>query len=63
MFGQGVSVSQLGELEASVDGAPPEALYQSHWDEHLSGAGGEEEEERNFCMLMESLGANNVFEE
>ncbi|KAL2093738.1 hypothetical protein ACEWY4_011050 [Coilia grayii] len=61
MFGQGVSVSGLGGEEPVV-GAPPEALYQSHWEERLSG-GGEEEEERNFCMLMESLGASNVFED
>lgn len=61
MFGQSVSVAELEELEATVDGAPPEALYQSHWGEQEAGA--EEEEERNFCLLMESLGASNVFEE
>lgn len=61
MFGQSVSVAELEELEATVDGAPPEALYQSHWGEQVAGA--EEEEERNFCMLMESLGASNVFED
>ncbi|KAG5273834.1 hypothetical protein AALO_G00156080 [Alosa alosa] len=64
LFGQGVSVSELGE-EVSVSGAPPESLYQSHWEEHLTGGGEEEEEEeeRHFCMLMESLGASNVFED
>lgn len=63
MFGQRVSVSELGE-EGAVDATPPEALYQSRWEESLTGGGGgEEEEERNFCMLMESLGASNVFEE
>ncbi|XP_062403974.1 EF-hand calcium-binding domain-containing protein 4B [Sardina pilchardus] len=62
LFGQGVSVSELGE-EVSVDGATPESFYQSHWDEHLSGGGAEEEEERHFCMLMESLGASHVFED
>ncbi|XP_012688537.2 EF-hand calcium-binding domain-containing protein 4B [Clupea harengus] len=63
MFGQRVSVSELGE-EGAVDATPPEALYQSRWEESLTGGGGgEEEEERNFCMLMESLGASNVFED
>ncbi|MEQ2246551.1 hypothetical protein ILYODFUR_000630 [Ilyodon furcidens] len=38
-----------------------EALYQSHWEAKLSGE--EDEEERHFCMLLESLGASNVFED
>lgn len=38
-----------------------EALYQSQWEAKLSGE--EDEEERHFCMLLESLGASNVFEE
>uniref|UniRef100_A0A3Q2CRA6 Calcium release activated channel regulator 2Ab n=1 Tax=Cyprinodon variegatus TaxID=28743 RepID=A0A3Q2CRA6_CYPVA len=38
-----------------------EALYQSHWEAKLSGV--EDEEERHFCMLLESLGASNVFED
>lgn len=38
-----------------------EALYQSQWEAKLSGV--EDEEERHFCMLLESLGASNVFEE
>uniref|UniRef100_A0A3B5B9Z8 Ras and EF-hand domain-containing protein-like n=1 Tax=Stegastes partitus TaxID=144197 RepID=A0A3B5B9Z8_9TELE len=37
-----------------------EALYQSQWEAKLSGV--EDEEERHFCMLLESLGASNVFE-
>lgn len=37
-----------------------EALYQSQWEAKLSV---EDEEERHFCMLLESLGASNVFEE
>lgn len=36
-------------------------LHQSQWDECLSE--NEDEEERHFSMLMESLGASNVFEE
>lgn len=38
-----------------------EALYQSQWEAKLSGV--EDEEEKHFCMLLESLGASNVFEE
>lgn len=38
-----------------------EALYQSQWEAKLSGV--EDEEERHFSMLLESLGASNVFEE
>uniref|UniRef100_A0A8C7YTE3 small monomeric GTPase n=1 Tax=Oryzias sinensis TaxID=183150 RepID=A0A8C7YTE3_9TELE len=38
-----------------------EALYQSQWEAKLSGD--EDEEERHFCMLLESLGAINVFED
>lgn len=38
-----------------------EALYQSQWEAKLSAV--EDEEERHFCMLLESLGASNVFEE
>ena len=38
-----------------------ETLYQSQWDARL--AGGEDEEEQHFSMLLESLGAGNVFEE
>lgn len=38
-----------------------EALYQSQWEAKLSGV--EDEEEGHFCMLLESLGASNVFEE
>lgn len=38
-----------------------EALYQSQWEAKLSAA--EDEEEGHFSMLMESLGASNVFEE
>ncbi|KAM9705001.1 EF-hand calcium-binding domain-containing protein 4B isoform 1-T2 [Menidia menidia] len=38
-----------------------EALYQSQWEAKLSGV--EDEEERHFSMLLESLGASNVFED
>ncbi|XP_053719014.1 EF-hand calcium-binding domain-containing protein 4B isoform X1 [Synchiropus splendidus] len=38
-----------------------EALYQSQWEAKLQG--GEDEEERHFSMLLDSLGARNVFED
>uniref|UniRef100_A0A8C4IBQ9 Calcium release activated channel regulator 2Ab n=1 Tax=Dicentrarchus labrax TaxID=13489 RepID=A0A8C4IBQ9_DICLA len=38
-----------------------EALYQSQWEAKLSAV--EDEEEGHFCMLLESLGASNVFED
>ncbi|XP_041819896.1 EF-hand calcium-binding domain-containing protein 4B isoform X2 [Chelmon rostratus] len=38
-----------------------EALYQSQWEAKLAGV--EDEEEGHFSMLMESLGASNVFED
>ncbi|XP_077424476.1 EF-hand calcium-binding domain-containing protein 4B [Vanacampus margaritifer] len=40
---------------------PPEVLYHSRWEE--SAATTEDDEEKHFSMLMESLGANNVFED
>ncbi|XP_019898603.3 ras and EF-hand domain-containing protein isoform X2 [Esox lucius] len=41
---------------------PSDALYQTQWDERLTG-GVEDDEEKHFCMLLESLGASNVFED
>ncbi|CAL8263046.1 unnamed protein product [Merluccius merluccius] len=38
-----------------------EAMYQSQWEHKL--AAGKDEEEKHFLMLMESLGASNVFED
>uniref|UniRef100_A0A1A7XFB5 EF-hand calcium binding domain 4Bb n=1 Tax=Iconisemion striatum TaxID=60296 RepID=A0A1A7XFB5_9TELE len=39
-----------------------EALYQSQWEARLSGME-DEEEEGHFTMLLDSLGASNVFED
>lgn len=60
MFGPAAAAPQAGEMSVSVQ-CPPESLYQSQWEERLSR--GEDEEEKHFCMLMENLGASNVFEE
>ncbi|XP_042179217.1 EF-hand calcium-binding domain-containing protein 4B isoform X2 [Oncorhynchus tshawytscha] len=54
----------MGEASPIVKEAnqgPPDSLYQTQWEERLMGS--EDEEERHFCMLMESLGASNVFED
>ncbi|XP_036374436.1 ras and EF-hand domain-containing protein homolog [Megalops cyprinoides] len=60
LFGRRISVVEVTEEPASPQ-SPPEALYQSQWEERLAGS--EDDEEKHFCILMESLGANNVFED
>lgn len=40
---------------------PAEVLYQTQWEDGLRQPD-EDEEEEHFSMLMESLGANSVFE-
>ncbi|XP_030646421.1 ras and EF-hand domain-containing protein homolog [Chanos chanos] len=62
MFGSEVSVggSQTVELAVSTQ-TSCDVLYQSQWEERLAVE--EDDEERHFCMLMENLGANNVFED
>ncbi|XP_049429537.1 EF-hand calcium-binding domain-containing protein 4B [Epinephelus fuscoguttatus] len=61
LFGQKISVEE-GMEEKNSCKSPAEVLYQSQWDESLA-RGDEEEEEKHFSMLMESLGANHVFED
>lgn len=38
-----------------------DTLYQSQWEDKLNV--NEDDEEKHFCILIENLGANNVFEE
>ncbi|KAM9480849.1 EF-hand calcium-binding domain-containing protein 4B isoform 2-T2 [Clarias gariepinus] len=38
-----------------------DTLYQSQWEDKLNV--NEDDEEKHFCILMENLGANNVFED
>lgn len=56
-------MEKVGEVEEEVDGAPGslEVLYQRQWEARL--VQGEDDEERHFCMLMESLGASSIFEQ
>uniref|UniRef100_A0A672ZUB8 Ras and EF-hand domain-containing protein homolog n=1 Tax=Sphaeramia orbicularis TaxID=375764 RepID=A0A672ZUB8_9TELE len=60
LFGQKISLE--GSMEDKNPGEnPPEVLYQSQWEEGLEIS--QDEEEKHFCMLMENLGANSVFED
>ncbi|XP_008291518.1 ras and EF-hand domain-containing protein homolog [Stegastes partitus] len=61
LFGQKISAEE-GTGEKKPSKSLPEVLYQTQWEESLA-KGEEEEEEKHFSMLMESLGANSVFEE
>ncbi|XP_075886248.1 EF-hand calcium-binding domain-containing protein 4B isoform X2 [Nelusetta ayraudi] len=66
VFSSGFSLFLHGRRISMVDDhsqalGRKEALYQSQWEAKLSAM--EDEEERHFCMLLESLGASNVFED
>ncbi|XP_016419618.1 EF-hand calcium-binding domain-containing protein 4B-like, partial [Sinocyclocheilus rhinocerous] len=60
-FLHGRRISMTEELMTAPSQKAPEALDQSSGDEQLSE--NEDDEERHFCMLMESLGASNVFDD
>lgn len=47
--------------EEPASKTPSEILYQTRWEDGLRQQD-EDEEEEHFSMLMESLGANSVFE-
>lgn len=58
LFGDTISEEEvMGEKNSLA-----EVLYQSHTEESVAKSEADEEE-KHFSMLMESLGANNVFEE
>ncbi|GLD48409.1 ras and EF-hand domain-containing protein-like isoform X3 [Lates japonicus] len=61
LHGRRISVADDQNQAPSPMFRTKEALYQSQWEAKLSGV--EDEEERHFCMLLESLGASNVFED
>ncbi|XP_042367323.1 EF-hand calcium-binding domain-containing protein 4B isoform X2 [Plectropomus leopardus] len=61
LHGRRISVADDQNQAPSPVFRAKEALYQSQWEAKLSAA--EDEEEGHFCMLMESLGASNVFED
>ncbi|XP_033997891.1 ras and EF-hand domain-containing protein homolog [Trematomus bernacchii] len=61
LSGQKISVEEgMGEKNACK--SPTEVLYQTQWEESLARPD-KDEEEKHFGMLMESLGANSVFED
>uniref|UniRef100_A0A8C4HCB6 EF-hand domain-containing protein n=1 Tax=Dicentrarchus labrax TaxID=13489 RepID=A0A8C4HCB6_DICLA len=61
LFGPEISVEEdMGEKNSCK--SPTEVLYQTQWEESLTKRD-EDEEEKHFCMLMESLGAKSVFED
>ncbi|XP_059366453.1 EF-hand calcium-binding domain-containing protein 4B-like [Carassius carassius] len=60
-FLHGRRVSMSEELMSTSSQIVPEALDQSSGNEQMSE--NKNDEERHFSMLMESLGAGNVFEE
>ncbi|XP_070785113.1 EF-hand calcium-binding domain-containing protein 4B [Enoplosus armatus] len=61
LHGRRISVADDQSQTPSPVFRAKEALYQSQWEAKLSGV--EDEEEGHFCMLLESLGASNVFED
>ncbi|XP_029617542.1 ras and EF-hand domain-containing protein homolog isoform X2 [Salmo trutta] len=63
LHGRRISVAEDAARVLPTSRKPSEALYQSQWDERLTGGWEDEEEESHFCMLLESLGASNVFQD
>lgn len=61
LFGQRISVEESMDEKTQCK-TQSEVLYETQWEENLT-RGDEDEEEEHFCRLMESLGANSVFEE
>ncbi|XP_035528754.1 ras and EF-hand domain-containing protein homolog [Morone saxatilis] len=61
LHGRRISVADDQNQAPSPVFRAKEALYQSQWEAKLSAV--EDEEEGHFCMLLESLGASNVFED
>ncbi|KAM4553815.1 EF-hand calcium-binding domain-containing protein 4B [Fundulus diaphanus] len=60
LFGRRISVDDvMGEKNPRK--SLPEVLYQSQWEERPE-RGGEDDEEKHFAMLMESLGASSILE-
>lgn len=60
LFGRRISVEDVMSGK-SLSKSLPEVLYQSQWEEG-PGTGAEDDEEKHFAMLMESLGANSLLE-
>ncbi|XP_049616547.1 EF-hand calcium-binding domain-containing protein 4B isoform X2 [Syngnathus scovelli] len=61
LHGRRISVTDEPTQTQVPGSRAKEAFFQSQWEAKLSG--GEDEEEGHFCMLLDSLGASNVFED
>ncbi|XP_068170310.1 EF-hand calcium-binding domain-containing protein 4B isoform X2 [Antennarius striatus] len=61
LFGQRVDMEE-SMAEETPSKSPEEVMYQNHWEENLERLD-EDEEGKHFGRLMESLGANCVFED
>ncbi|XP_043980428.1 EF-hand calcium-binding domain-containing protein 4B isoform X1 [Gambusia affinis] len=59
LFGRRISVDDI-MTEKNLSKSMPEVLYQSWWKEGPDAA--EDDEEKHFAMLMESLGAGSLLE-
>ncbi|XP_005795922.1 ras and EF-hand domain-containing protein homolog [Xiphophorus maculatus] len=59
LFGRRISVDDI-MTEKNLSKSVPEVLYQSRWKEGPGAA--EDDEEKHFVMLMESLGAGSLLE-
>lgn len=60
LFGRRISVDDI-MTEKNLSKSVPEVLYQSRWKEGPGAA--EDDEEKHFVMLMESLGAGSLLEQ
>ncbi|KAM9772386.1 EF-hand calcium-binding domain-containing protein 4B isoform X1 [Syngnathus typhle] len=61
LHGRRISVTDEPAQTQVPGSRAKEAFFQSQWEAKLSG--GEDEEEGHFCLLLDSLGASNVFED
>ncbi|KAI5098068.1 EF-hand calcium-binding domain-containing protein 4B, partial [Silurus meridionalis] len=62
IFGPSASAAAPQSTPMHVsDPISPDMLYQSEWENKLSVS--EDDEEKHFCILLENLGASNVFED
>ncbi|TSK38464.1 EF-hand calcium-binding domain-containing protein 4B [Bagarius yarrelli] len=55
------AAAPLPATEHAAEPISPDALYQIQWEDKLNI--GKDDEEKHFCLLMENLGASNVFED
>lgn len=61
-FFGGQKTTELGmeEKKSDISNGAVEIVYQGQWDDRMASP--DDEEEQHFSMLMDSLGANHIFE-